>query len=187
MNKAILRREAAQRRDALADREAKSLAICERIIAGPLFRAASAIHCYLPMRSEVDTRPLILSALAQGKRVAVPVVALKAAELGHAWLQSLDAETLTTGGFGTAHPRNLRPSQPGEWDLIIVPLLAFDRRGHRLGYGKGHYDRLLATATATTVGAAFAAQELAALPAEPHDITLGWVATERELIDPERV
>lgn len=182
MDKATLRREAARRRDALPERERKSQAICERIIVSGPYRAARAIHCYLPMRSEVDLRPLIRDALERGKRVAVPVVVPQAAELAQAWLESLEAEALTPGGFGTMQPRNLRPSAPNDWDMIVVPLLAFDRRGHRLGYGKGHYDRLLAAVTATTVGAAFAAQEVAALPAEPHDIPLDWIVTEREML-----
>jgi 5-formyltetrahydrofolate cyclo-ligase len=65
---------------------------------------------------------------------------------------------------------------------VIVPLLAFDRRGHRLGYGKGYYDRLLAASQATTIGVGFAAQEIDALPAQAYDIALDYVITEHEVI-----
>ena len=174
------------RRDALDDRERRSAAICALVLASPSYAAARAIHCYLPMRSEVDTRPLIADALANGKRVAVPIVVPRAAELAHAWLESLAADALIPGTFGTFNPRELRPAVPGDWDLVIVPLLAFDRRGYRLGYGKGFYDRLLAANRATTIGVGFAAQEVDALPAETHDIALDWVITERELIRSRR-
>ena len=173
-------------RDALDDRERRSTAISALVLASPSYAAARAIHCYLPMRSEVDTRPLIADALAHGKRVAVPIVVPKAAELAHAWLDSLAADALTPGAFGTFNPRDLRPAAPGDWELVIVPLLAFDRRGYRLGYGKGYYDRLLAGSPITSIGVAFAAQEIDMLPAEAHDIALDWIITECEMIRSRR-
>ena len=182
MDKAALRAAAMLRRDALDERERRSATICARIVAAPSYAAARAIHCYLPMRSEVDTRPLIADALARGKRVAVPVVIPKASELSHAWLESLSDDALAPGVFGTYGPRDARPATPGDWDLMIVPLLAFDRRGYRLGYGKGYYDRLLAASPVTSIGVAFAAQEIDALPAEAHDRALDWIITEREVI-----
>ena len=186
MDKVALRAAAMLRRDALVDRERRSAAICTLVVASPGYAAARAIHCYLPMRSEVDTRPLIADALARRTRVAVPIVVPKAAELAHGWIESLAAEALTPGAFGTFNPRDLRPAMPGDWELAIVPLLAFDRRGYRLGYGKGYYDRLLADAPFTTIGVGFAAQEVDALPAEPHDIALDWIITEREVIKSRR-
>ena len=186
MDKPSLRSIAISRRDALDERERRSAEICALVAASPSYVAARAIHCYLPMRSEVDTRPLIAAALAHGKRVAVPIVVPKATELGHAWLESLAADALTPGVFGTFNPRDLRPAAPGDWDVVIVPLLAFDRRGYRLGYGKGFYDRLLAAGSATTIGVGYAAQEVDVLPTEAHDIALDWIITEREVIQTRR-
>ena len=186
MDKAALRAAAMLRRDGLDDRERRSALICAKVVASPSYAAAQAIHCYLPMRSEVDTRPLITDALAHGKRVAIPIVVPKAAELAHAWIESLTADALTPGAFGTLNPRELRPAAPGDWDLVIVPLLAFDRRGYRLGYGKGYYDRLLAASPVVSIGIAFAAQEIDALPAEAHDVALDWVITENEMIGSRR-
>lgn len=177
-----LRAEMMRRRDELPERERRGAAIRERVIGLPAYAAAQAIHCYISMRSEVDTRPLIGDALTRGKRVAVPVVVPKAAELAHAWLASLAGDALVAGSFGTFNPRDMQPAAPGEWDLTIVPLLAFDRRGYRLGYGKGYYDRLLAAAPRPTIGVAFAAQEIAALPDEPFDVPLDWIVTEDEVI-----
>src|SRR5262245_40295728 len=159
-DKPALRREAMLRRDSLDERERRSTAICNQILAMPAYVVACTIHCYMPMRSEVDTRPLIADALSHGKGVIVPVVVPKADELAHAWLESLSTDTLEPGPFGTFNPRCGRPATPGDWDLTIVPLLAFDRRGYRLGYGKGYYDRLLAARSTATIGVAFAAQEV---------------------------
>jgi 5-formyltetrahydrofolate cyclo-ligase len=175
-----------ERRDALGDRERRSAAICAHVRALPAFAAARGIHCFLSMRSEVDTRPLISAALASGQAVVVPVVLPKAVELSHAWLDSLDAGALAPGTFGTFNPRDLRPAAVGDWEVAIVPLLAFDRRGYRLGYGKGYYDRLLAASPAATIGVAFAAQELDMLPVEPHDVPLDWIVTEDEVIATRR-
>ena len=180
--KAELRREMMQRRDELAGRERRSAAICAQVIAMPAYIAAQAVHCFLSMRSEVNTQPIIGDALGRGKRVAVPVVVPRAAELAHAWLASLDPGDFAAGNFGTSNPRDMRPAQPGEWDLTLVPLLAFDRRGYRLGYGKGYYDRLLGARPMLSIGLAFAAQEVDALPDEPHDVPLNYIVTEDEII-----
>lgn len=180
MDKQQLRRAATLRRNQLDERQRRSLAICERVCAMPIYQSATAVHCYLPIRSEVDTWPLIANAVAHSKQVAVPLVTPDAAEIGHGWLDSLDA--LETGAFGIRQPRNPRAVPPGAWSLVIVPLLAFDRRGYRLGYGKGHYDRMLASHASTTIGVAFAAQEVAQVPTEPHDVRLDWIVTEAEVI-----
>jgi len=181
--KAELRAEMMRRRDELPERERRGAAIRERVIGLPAYAAAQAIHCYISMRSEVDTRPLIGDALARGKRVAVPVVVPKAAELAHAWLASLAGDDLVAGSFGTFNPRDMQPAAPGEWDLAIVPLLAFDRRGYRVGYGAGYYDRTLAGLPGRyRLGVAYAAQQLDEVPAGPYDERLDAVATERGVI-----
>lgn len=181
-DKATLRATLMQRRDALDRRAERSAAIAARVRALPQYTAATAIHCFLPMRSEVDVRPIIAGALADGKKVAIPITTRGAAELTHAWIDSLDEAAFGPGHFGTLLPLIVRPATPGEWQFTVVPLLGFDRRGHRLGYGKGYYDRLLATAPMFTVGVAFAAQEVAALPDEPHDVPLNAIVTEAETL-----
>lgn len=180
--KSKLRRELIARRDALPDREARSAAICARVSALPAFAAAPAIHCYLAMRSEVETRPLIAAALAAGKAVAVPVLE-RDGRLWHSWISGLGDADLEPGVFGTPRPRHPRPCAPADCGLIVVPLLGFDRRGYRLGYGKGYYDALLAAApTLPAVGVAFAAQELPHIPDEPHDVPLSIIVTETAVV-----
>ena len=178
--KSALRAEATLRRDAVGEREARSLQICARLAALGVYQHARALHCYLPMRSEVTTLPLLAQAFEEGRRVAVPITRRGQRELGHSWLHTLD--DLEQGAFGTPQPRTLDPCDPTECDLVIVPLLGFDRRCHRLGYGKGHYDRLLATLRSPHVGVAFAAQEFPLVPADPWDMALDAVVIENEVV-----
>ena len=180
--KAELRAQALQRRDAIEGRAERSAAICTRLIGLPQFQAAAAIHCFLPIRSEVDTRPIIAAALSAGKAVAIPITA-GSGPLQHSWITSLEPEAFTRGGFGTLRPVELAPAAPGDWALTVVPLLAFDRAGFRLGYGKGHYDALLSATESLAVGVAFAAQELPRVPREAHDQALAIVVTEDELVE----
>ncbi len=180
-----LRREAAARRDALEDRAGRSAAIRSLVMAHAAYRAAAALHCFLAIRSEVDTRPLVAAALAAGKAVAVPVID-EGGVMVHSWIDSLDEASFGRGQLGTASPLALRPARPGQWSLTIVPLLAFDRAGFRLGYGKGHYDGLLAQGAGLALGVAFACQEFPALPHEPHDIPLDLIVTEAGVIVPQR-
>ncbi len=176
-----LRRELIARRNQITGREARSEAICGCVIATPAFLRARAIHCYLSIRSEVDTYSLIAVALTQGKAVAVPVVD-PSRRMSHSWITEIDPADFTEGPLGTLTPRIIRPASPGDWDLTIVPMLGFDRGGYRIGYGMGYYDRLLAAAPTIAFGVAFSTQEFAALPRDPHDLPMDFIATEDELI-----
>jgi 5-formyltetrahydrofolate cyclo-ligase len=95
---------------------------------------------------------------------------------------------LAAGVWGIREPEPSAPAVAPE--IVIVPLLAFDRSGHRIGYGAGYYDLTIAALRATqavvAIGVAFAAQEIAAVPATPHDAPLDLVLTEREVIDLRR-
>lgn len=170
-----------RQREQVPDRLARSDRICRSVIAHPLYTHAHIIHCYLPIGSEVDTRPLLRHALAHHKRLVVPIVVRGDPELQHSWLTSLDDEDLITGPFHTRQPRYPQPAPLGCWDIIIVPLLGFNRDCYRLGYGKGYYDRLLAqTATIPSLGLAFDAQHLPTLIVEIHDRPLSLIITESE-------
>ncbi len=186
--KQLLRADYRARRDSLPaqERAQRSAAICARLMALPLYAQARVLHCYLPMRSEVDTRPLLAHALANARRVVVPLLRGDCAQvpMEQAWLSRLDDADLVVGWGGCPQPRAPHAAPAGVWDLVVVPLLAFDRSGQRLGYGKGCYDRLLATTSAPAVGVAFAVQEAAALPHEPFDVPLSLVVTEDEVILP---
>lgn len=182
-SKAHLRAAALARRDAL---DASTRAEADAAFlhhAGALFDTPGRIVSgYWPIRSEADPRPLLERARAAGAIVALPVL--------------IDRETLRfrrfdagiamePAGFGTVGPPAHAPEVVP--DIIILPLSAFDRAGHRIGYGKGHYDRAVAGIVAAgrrplLVGLAFAVQEVDKVPFEPHDIPLDYILTEAERI-----
>lgn len=176
-----LRQILLHRRDQIPDREARSAAICDQVALLPAFQRARAIHCYLAIRSEVDTYPLIQIALSQGKAVAVPVLG-EQQKLCHSWIRDIDMADFTVDALGMPAPRVISPALPGDWDVTIVPLLGFDRAGYRIGYGKGYYDQLLSDSPTFAIGLAFAAQEVDHLPAELHDRRLDLIISEDEVV-----
>jgi 5-formyltetrahydrofolate cyclo-ligase len=132
-----------------------------------------------PVGSELDARPLLAALAARGWRCALPVVADEAGPLRfRAWLPG---EPLRAGGYGILEPEPAAPAVVP--DVVLVPLLAFDRAGRRLGQGGGWYDRTLAALRAErpvlAIGLAFAAQERAELPTGGHDQPLDWIVTEK--------
>jgi 5-formyltetrahydrofolate cyclo-ligase len=185
--KAELRREAIGRRDALpaAERTLAAETIAAR--AFPVtFKPGAIVAGFMPMKSEINPLPLLRKLAAAGARLALPVVAGQGKPLiMRAWAFG---EPLAAGVWGIREPE---PSAPAVApDLLIVPLLAFDRAGHRIGYGAGYYDLTLAALrarqTVVAIGVAFAAQEIEAVPATLHDAPLDIVLTEREVIDLRR-
>lgn len=143
--------------------------------------APGVVAGYWPMRSEIDPRPLMRRFAAAGWRLAMPVTPAKGVDAPLEFrLWSFDAD-LADHPFGMREP--LPSAPPVRPDVVLVPLLAFDDRGHRLGYGAGHYDRTLAGLRASgplrAIGLAFAGQAVAVLPALPHDQPLDAILTER--------
>ncbi len=135
---------------------------------------------FWPMGEEIDTRPLLEALHARGHAIALPVTTPRGEPL---FFRSWTPGTaMAKGAFGTQHPAEGRAVVP---DWLLVPLLAFDRRCARLGYGGGYYDRTLALFPgAVAIGVAYASQEIPEVPLEPHDVLLHAIATERELIRP---
>ena len=182
--KAVLRREALARRDALP-RELRAAA-AEAIAARPFplaIEPGAVVSGFMPMKSEINPIPLMRKLADAGATLALPVVAGKGKPLiMRAW--SL-GEPLAAGVWGIREPK---PDAPEVFpDILIVPLLAFDRRGHRIGYGAGYFDMTIAALRArkpvVAAGIAFAAQEIAEVPTTPRDARLDLVLTEREVID----
>jgi len=179
-----LRRAALARRDALpADvRAAAAEAVAARKFPLPV-APGTMIAGFSPIRTEFNPLPLMRKLAAGGARLALPVVigrglplVMRAWDFGH---------PLERGVWGIRQPL---PNAPAvEPDILLVPLVAFDRRGHRLGYGAGYYDltiaRLRTLKPIVAVGLAFAVQEMPDIPHTPRDAPLDLVLTEREVID----
>ncbi len=142
------------------------------------------IHTYLPMGSEVKTESLIEKALEKKMNVAVPKT-LSNRQLRHLALTSL--KDLVEGKFGTYHPK-VEKEYSGNFDLIIVPGLGFDRRNYRLGYGGGYYDTFLKKyPNALKVGIGYGFQLVEELPNEAHDVTLDWVIVDGAQSPPQKI
>lgn len=138
------------------------------------------VASYMPVRGEADPAALVRAAAAAGCRLALPHVIDRATPLR--FLSWCEEAALATGPFGLLQPADSHEVAP---DIILTPLVAFDRRGNRLGQGAGHYDRAFARyPAARRIGVAFAMQEAAALPADPWDEPLEFIVTEREWITP---
>jgi 5-formyltetrahydrofolate cyclo-ligase len=182
--KAQLRREAMARRDELpaALRQAAAETIASRDF--PLdLRPGLIVSGFSAIGSEINPLPLMRRLADRGARLALPVVVGRGRPLVlRAWVFG---EPLGKGVWGIREPRP--DAAAVDPDILLVPLAAFDRTGHRIGYGAGYYDLTLAALRArkpiVAVGLAYAAQEIPAVPATARDARLDLVLTEREVID----
>jgi len=188
--KAELRRRALARRDLVTPKEAHEAAdsIARQgvarveALARDLFDAPPVISVYWPIRSELNTRPLIEALVAKNYRVTLPVMHKIRAPL--VFRAFAPGDGLVKGPFGLSEPCEDKPAY--DPDIVFSPLAAFDRRGFRLGYGGGIYDATLSGLRArkpvVAIGVAYAFQEADRVPAEPHDQLLDLVMTEQETI-----
>jgi 5-formyltetrahydrofolate cyclo-ligase len=182
--KSIIRRHAVTRRDALpADLRAKA---AETIAARPFpltVAPGMIVSGFSPLKTEINPIPLMRKLAAAGAQLALPVVAGRGKPLIMRAFAFGDA--LASGQWGIREPKP-EAAQVAP-DILLVPLLAFDRDGQRIGYGAGYYDMTIAALRAkkpiVAVGIAYAAQEIAAVPVTPRDARLDLVLTEREVID----
>jgi 5-formyltetrahydrofolate cyclo-ligase len=181
--KARLRQEMLERRLAVPDRDRRSAEIHARVMALPYWGPAAVVSSFVGVKAEVATTPLIAAALAAGKRVAVPVV--EGGRLQLYRIESLDE--LQPAPFGLLEPpkelrRKHRRVVSTTVSLYIVPGLAFDKAGGRLGYGKGYYDTLLSGTKPVVpkVGVGFEAQIVPVVPMGPTDVRLPIIVTEAE-------
>ena len=174
------------RKQLLASRAALSAAlhsvysgqILQRLRTILMEREWKSVGFYWPMAGEVDLSPLIEEALARGMTAALPRVAVAGEPLiFHAWRP----ESLMEGGLhNTVHPAVLSPASP---EVLLIPVVGFDARCYRLGYGGGYYDRMLAAADPRpfTIGVGFEQARLVTIYPRPHDIALDAIVTEASL------
>jgi 5-formyltetrahydrofolate cyclo-ligase len=142
---------------------------------------------YSPIRNEIDPVPLMQKLASQGARLALPTVTARGQSLVfRAWSPN---DRLMLGPLGIPEPSPAAAEVVP--DIMLVPLAAFDRAGHRIGYGSGYYDHTFAhlrrVKGVTGIGLAFAAQEIKAVPALPHDVRLDFVLTESGAFDFRRL
>lgn len=180
LNKTQLRQTILKQRRSLnfPEWQTKSLAICDRLNSLPLFTKAQTILAYFSFRQEPDLNPLFVSPIKWGfpRCVGTSLV-------WHSWQPQ---EPLQKGKYGIKEPLATAPMiAPNEVDLILVPTLACDKQGYRLGYGGGFYDRLLSSAewvNIPTIGIVLDFAYLSRLPVDSWDIKLNYICTETRIV-----
>jgi 5-formyltetrahydrofolate cyclo-ligase len=183
-SKGDLRTAALARRDALSDagRAAAAETIAKRGLPVDI-KPGTVVAGYSPIRSEIDPTPLMRALAAQGVQLALPAITARGKSLVfRAWSPG---DRLMLGSLGIPEPSPAAAELVP--DIMLVPLAAFDRAGHRIGYGAGHYDVTLAhlrkAKTIVAIGVGFAVQEIRAIPMQPHDVALDYVLTEKHAFD----
>ena len=160
-----------------AERAAASAQACVRLQQQEIWWRARAILFYAPLSEELDVSPLIAAARAAGKGVVLPKFLPATGSYSAFQINDL-ARDCAGGKFGIQEPSDGCPSWPlNQLDLVLVPGVGFDVAGHRLGRGKGFYDRLLAGVSGIKCGVAFDAQVIDAIPFEPHDVAVDCILT----------
>lgn len=178
-----LRKEALARRDALDPfwRIEASLEMAETARDSIAFEPGAIVSGFWPMRSEVDVRPMMFALREHGARLCLPAILDKSTI---AFRELVRGAPLVEMGFGTHGPGE--EAEVLDPDIMLIPLAAFDRRGHRIGYGAGYYDRAIgrlqdAGKKPRLIGIAFDCQEVSEVPDEPHDVVIPEILTESGL------
>ena len=186
MTKQAIRARMRQQRSRVEEstRLTASQAITAALLARREFQQAREIACFLSLPQEIVTDELLAACRAQKKRISVPV--WHAATRTYILARLDDPQALIPGPHGVPEPSGWQEVDPQIVDLLIIPGMAFDRRGGRLGYGKGYYDRILATCRATCVkiGVGYAWQVIDGdLPLDSHDVRMDLLVTDTGAID----
>lgn len=177
MDKKALRRAIGDKKRALSESEieSRSVFLADRLFETEAYRRSGSLYAYLSFNQEVRTAPIIERAWADGKRVAVPKVVGR--DMVFIWLESFDQ--LKEGYFGIPESIEDGPVADDPAALVLMPGLAFDREGRRVGYGGGFYDRFLARERGhPTLALCFDFQMVDSLEAEAHDVAVDQVVTD---------
>lgn len=179
MKKEEIRKKILQKRNELPSSEIleKSNEIISKLISLKEFRKAKRILCYVSFGSEVFTHELI-QAYIDKKDIAVPVV--KENELALSYIK--DWKELSKGRYGILEPKAMKIANLDEISLAIVPAVAFDEMGYRIGYGRGYFDKLLAKMNAMKIGLGYEFQIVEKIPEEKHDVRMDRIITEKRII-----
>jgi 5-formyltetrahydrofolate cyclo-ligase len=177
--KAVLREQTRARVKKLspAERAAASERLCARLKEQEIWRQARSILFFAPLPDEPDLWRLLAEALAKDKQVALPCFDSKSRAYFARRINDPQTD-VHTGYFGIREPASHCPPMPlNQLDVVLVPGVAFDGQGRRLGRGKGYYDRLLKLVSGVKCGVGFDEQLVSAIPTEPHDVDLNYILT----------
>jgi len=162
--------------------EAKSAAISENLSNFFEKTQHNIVHTFLPVtkRHEPDINPFLNRTPDIDIVLMVPITTVDGMDLEHVWY--LPGEELKLSEYDISIPVKEREADPSSAEIVIVPMLAGDLRGYRLGYGKGFYDRFLATIRIPAIGICYSEELYDSIPYEMHDQTLDWIITDRDIV-----
>ena len=188
LDKSKIREEILSKRRSLREKELRAMSkeIQKRLFFLPEFQESRTISLYVDFDNEVRTKDMIKDCIDKGKRVVIPFIRSKDRAIILSEVKDIDKE-LEPSTFGILEPAKgyFRPVPYNEIDTVVVPGVAFDAKGGRLGYGGGYYDRLLINVNrkAHLIGLAFEFQILKEVPQQSHDIVLESIITEKRIIN----
>jgi len=157
-----------------------SEAICRHLLALDEYKSAKIVFAFAGTEKEIDTSLFMNETIAAGKTLILPRCAAEHA-IDLCVVRSMD--DLEAGAYGILEPKTVRKADENNIDVILVPGLAFDRNGGRMGFGKGYYDRLLESSKAVKIGLCYDFQILEKIPTESHDVPMNFVITEKEILE----
>lgn len=176
--KEILRKKYKKIRDNISDRESKSIVICSNFLHSEIYKEANTILCYYPLKSEIDVKTILEIVLKSGKRLALPVC-LDGGEMKFYYVK--DLSLLKKGLFGINEPDPSQSLEVLDFDnsVCVVPGIAFDKRGYRIGYGGGYYDKFLEYFQGISIGLCYDELLKDSIPRDKHDRKVDFIITER--------
>ncbi len=187
MDKRTLRSEILNKRKSLSKEEVndKSSSIAKLLFSTEQYKSSKYIMCYIDFRNEVKTEEIIKTALKDGKNIIIPISVVETRQLLLSQLLDYDKE-LEAGTYGILEPKKefIREVAPEVIDLVLIPGVAFDRHGYRIGYGGGYYDRFLTRIddSIPKIALAFELQMVSHVSKGKYDIPVDYIITESDII-----
>ena len=182
-SKIVIRKQLKEQREALSKKEYRErcTSIFENLVTLPEFFRADVVHTYISSKkNEVDTHEMIRLLLKHKKRVVVPISDKATKQMKHSELFSLSE--LVGGAYGILEPRMYRRVPVEDIQVVIVPALAVDKKGHRLGFGAGFYDRFLHDVKLPIISLVYDFQIVPDVPQETTDVPVSFIVSEKEII-----
>ena len=162
------------------DAEIKSFAAANAFLNSDIYKNANQLMLYMPLGNETDTSLIISQAFAHGKKVIFPLTERESGIITPVYATS--TTEFAKGAFSVSEPQNADAADISQTDVIVVPGIAFDAKGARIGFGKGCYDMLLQNTSAVKVGYCYDWQVCGKIPAASHDIKMDYIITEKRFI-----
>ncbi len=164
----------------LAEVKEKSSEAARTFLTSDIYKKAKTIMAYMPLGNETDTKVILDAAFCDGKRVVLPVTEAVTGEITPYYVSK--GTKLVKGAFGVSEPCGTDAAQLLDIDVVLLPGVAFDGTGNRVGFGKGCYDRFLENFNGIKMGYCYQFQTAEKIEAEPHDIKVDFLITEKGLI-----